>query len=609
MDVRPVPARLVVREGLRHLLDGLQSSFELLEGLNDYVAVYDREGTIVSGNRKAGLLIGRRPETLIGEDFKIHVVPAEHERVQAAFSTILRGEATPEFETRFLHADGTEIHVLARLLPATHDGEIVGVYGIGTDLRAQRAIERVFANNAQKFRSLFEHHTDAIAIADVQGRFAAINIAAEQLTGYLNEEVVHKPINMLFAVDDGEVNMRLDEVARSHESTRYTLRLKRKDGSQVVVEGETIPIIVDGIVTGFFAVSRDVTERRRVAAEIAVQSQRIHQLYRVASAVRATPEEQVIGALQLGLQELGFEWGYIARLVDGILTVTHSVGDYCEFGVGYSQRLEETMMRHAIAQNAIFIAEDLSQAPWSTDKSGRAEKYLSFVGIPIRFDGGPGAIGFLGSKPRLLTQTDREYIVAIVALATASVERGLHHDRLDALAFHDTLTDLPNRLLFTDRLEQKLNSAKRRKRSFAVLYIDFDRFKDVNDTYGHAVGDAFLIEMARRFLTASRESDTVARIGGDEFVILQPEITDAENAMEFASRLIETTLEPMVIGEVTLQPSISIGVSIYPHDGTNAQTLLQNADTALYRVKAAGRNGFALYEPQMEARPRPRGTT
>jgi len=199
--------------------------------------------------------------------------------------------------------------------------------------------------------------------------------------------------------------------------------------------------------------------------------------------------------------------------------------------------------------------------------------------------------------------------VAIVALATASVERGLHHDRLDALAFHDTLTDLPNRLLFTDRLEQKLNSAKRRKRSFAVLCIDFDRFKEVNDTYGHAVGDAFLVEMARRFLGASRESDTVARIGGDEFVILQPEITDAENAMEFASRMIETTLEPMAIGEVTLQPSISIGVSVYPHDGTDAQTLLQNADTALYRVKAAGRNGFGLYEPEMEARPRPRGTT
>jgi len=220
MDVRPVPARLVVREGLRHLLDGLQSSFELLEGLNDYVAIYDREGTLVSGNRKAGLLIGRRPETLIGEHFKNHVVPAEFERLQIAFSTILRGETVPEFETRFLHADGTEIHVLARLLPATHDGEIVGVYGIGSDMRAQRAIERVFVNNAQKFRSLFEHHTDAIMIADVQGRFAAINMAAEKLSGYLNEEVVHKPINLLFAVDDGEANMRLDEVASSHESTR-----------------------------------------------------------------------------------------------------------------------------------------------------------------------------------------------------------------------------------------------------------------------------------------------------------------------------------------------------------------------------------------------------
>jgi len=142
MDARRVPAKLVVREGLRHLLDGLQSSFELLGGLHDYVAVYDRDGTIVFGNREAGLLVGRRPETLVGEHFKIHLVPAEAERVQTLFSAILRGEMVPEFETCFLHADGTEIHVLARLLSATHDGEIVGVCGIGTDLQAQCAIER-----------------------------------------------------------------------------------------------------------------------------------------------------------------------------------------------------------------------------------------------------------------------------------------------------------------------------------------------------------------------------------------------------------------------------------------------------------------------------------
>lgn len=606
MVARPRVPRSVNRDGLQLLLGSLRSSFALIEGLNDCVLILAPDGSLVAANRKAIATLADPSADFIGLPLDALVVPGDLNRLHSALAAVERGETIHDFEMTLVAAEGPPVETLARLLPATFDGEIVGIYVIAADLGAQRSIERVFANNAQKFRSLFEHHTDAILIVDAKGRFASINIAAEQMSGFLNEEVVHKSIGMLFPEVESEARSRA--VSQRRESSRFSLRLRCKDGAFVDVEGETIPIIIDDVVNGFFAVCRDVTERRRAASEFARQNHRIHQLYRIASSMKATPEEQITGALDLCLKELGFEWAYIGRIDDGMLTVMHSVGESDEFRVGMSGPLSDTMMRHAIAEDAIFVVEDLSQPPWVNDRSGRAARYGAFVGVPILFDGKPGAVGLLSNGPRTIAQTDREYIVSVVALATASVKRGLQHERLDALAFNDTLTSLPNRLLFMDRLEQQLNFAKRHKRSFATHYIDFDRFKSVNDTYGHAVGDAFLIEMAKRFLRVARESDTVARLGGDEFVILQPEITDAEHATEFASRLISATREPLVIGEVTLDPSISIGISVYPHDGSNAESLLKNADTALYCVKAAGRDDFALYDAVMEARPRPRGT-
>ena len=607
MDVLSPSSRSVNRDGLNLLLGDLRSSAELFEGLNDCVVLYAPDGCWMACNRKAAQLVGHEPAELLGQQLGHFIPEKEKARVTSLFEAALRGEPLPELETHLVHADGSNLEVLLRLIPATFEGEIVGVYGIASDLRAQRSIERVFANNAQKYRSLFEHHTDAIVIVDTLGRLGAINIAAEELMGYLNEEVVHQSVEMMFERDVPGLTKGVLAATKHTESTRYVLPLRRKDGTQVDVEGETIPIIIDGLVTGFFAVSRDVTEREIAAEELATKSRRIHHLYRIASSVKATPDEQIASALELGLEELGYEWAHIGRVEDGILTITHSVGADNEFEVGSTQVLDQMLVRHAIASSQMLVIEDLSQPPWSNDRSRGSKNYGSFVGVPIHFDGAPGVVSLYGLRPRSLTETDRDYIAAIVALATTSVARGLHHERLDALAFADTLTGLPNRLLFMDRLEQQLNFAKRQKRSFAVLYIDFDRFKPVNDTYGHAIGDAFLIEMAKRFLKVARESDTVARIGGDEFVILQPEITDAERATEFASRLLAATREPLVMGDVTIVPSISIGISVYPHDGTNSETLLGNADTALYCVKAAGRDDFALYDPKMEARPRPRG--
>ena len=160
------------------------------------------------------------------------------------------------------------------------------------------------------------------------------------------------------------------------------------------------------------------------------------------------------------------------------------------------------------------------------------------------------------------------------------------------LALHDPLTGLPNRRLLEDRIEHTLQHSARVRGKSAILYLDLDGFKAINDTYGHAYGDEILKLVAARLVNASRKEDTVARIGGDEFVIVLGNLAGKGDAREPAAKLIEVISEPYFINDLTLRLSTSIGISIYPDDATTVDALLSAADTALYEAKRAGKNRF-----------------
>ena len=165
-------------------------------------------------------------------------------------------------------------------------------------------------------------------------------------------------------------------------------------------------------------------------------------------------------------------------------------------------------------------------------------------------------------------------------------------EQLEHMAQHDQLTGLPNRFLLNDRLQQALLLAKRRRSRFAVLYLDLDGFKLVNDTYGHEAGDAVLVEVAKRLLACTRESDTVARLGGDEFTVLMTEIQEEGNVERVASLIVKTLSEPIPLADKACEIGVSIGIALYPEDGETPDALLSRSDAALYRVKGQGRNGF-----------------
>lgn len=181
-------------------------------------------------------------------------------------------------------------------------------------------------------------------------------------------------------------------------------------------------------------------------------------------------------------------------------------------------------------------------------------------------------------------------------------ERRAAEERIRHLAHHDQLTGLPNRALFQDRLALALGIAERQGLGLAVLCLDLDRFKEVNDSHGHPVGDALLVEVARVLADAVGTSDTVARLGGDEFAILQVGAEQPEAAAQLAERLVALLSRPLAAGGVGLEIGVSVGVALFPHDGREAGELLVKADHALYRAKSEGRGGFRMFEPGMESR-------
>jgi diguanylate cyclase (GGDEF)-like protein/PAS domain S-box-containing protein len=180
-------------------------------------------------------------------------------------------------------------------------------------------------------------------------------------------------------------------------------------------------------------------------------------------------------------------------------------------------------------------------------------------------------------------------------------------ERLHYLAYYDGLTGLPNRRLFMDRLNMSISHARRDKLMLAVMFVDLDRFKLVNDTLGHKVGDGLLTDVTERMKGCLREGDTLARLAGDEFTVLLPVLPHPDAAANVAEKFLECFAQPLNIDGHELRITASIGIGVYPHDGDDADSLLHRADTAMYRIKESGRNGWLRYGAGMPARPLPGG--
>lgn len=245
----------------------------------------------------------------------------------------------------------------------------------------------------------------------------------------------------------------------------------------------------------------------------------------------------------------------------------------------------------------LYGPHNLSTTPFTTElrlrrgtqdgnNGARTPDYVTVTlhGIPI--------VGRGSAKGRYL---------GLYGVARDISERKRAEEIISFQAFHDQLTQLPNRVLFKDRLELAIAQCQRRSSSLAVMFIDVDRFKLVNDSYGHAEGDMLLRGIANRILSTLRRGDTLARLGGDEFTILLPDISQPEDAEIIGRKVLDALDEPLSLSHGEFRATVSVGISIYPRDGNTAEALTQHADIAMYQVKRSGKNGFRFFDPELNA--------
>ncbi|MEO8332370.1 MAG: diguanylate cyclase, partial [Gallionella sp.] len=200
-----------------------------------------------------------------------------------------------------------------------------------------------------------------------------------------------------------------------------------------------------------------------------------------------------------------------------------------------------------------------------------------------------------------LVRDEHDRLTHYVAVFSDISDRKSAEERMQHLAHYDVLTDLPNRALFSDRLQQGIAQAKRDKTRMALMFLDLDKFKPINDKLGHAVGDLLLKEVAKRLLNCVRESDTVSRIGGDEFVVLLPTIEAELDAMLVADKILHSLDQPFDLAGHSMDISVSIGLVVYPEHGSDERAITKNADIAMYYAKASGGNNAKLFRADMSA--------
>jgi diguanylate cyclase (GGDEF)-like protein/PAS domain S-box-containing protein len=413
----------------------------------------------------------------------------------------------------------------------------------------------------QRFRSLFETIACGVLVQGPQGEVLDANRAAEEILGVdLAEMRGHTSAELWDVEEEGYGKQRpaLIALATRRPVRNYTFRIRRRDGDLRWLQADSIPVIdQEGEPTQVVSSIIDVTERNRAEDALRESEERFRAVY----------DQAGIG---------------IARIsVEGKLEGANPA--LCQM-LGYTA--EELIGRDF---QDLVHADDFRGESWPDIVSGHKRSVQAEVRC-IRKDkatmwGNTTLTGVRGRDGK---------ITFLIGMIEDVTERRAQEAAIAHQAMHDALTDLPNRALLADRLHQAIRVAKREKHHLALLMMDLDHFKEVNDTFGHQAGDVLLRDVAARLRGELRGSDTVARLGGDEFAILLGKVETATAAAHTARKLLHALDAPFVVEGETVEIGASIGISMYPEHGGDADLLMRHADVAMYVAKRAG-TGYSIY--------------
>lgn len=539
----------------------------LFAGAPEAIVLVGEDGILHDVNPAAEDLLGWRREELVGRSVEV-IVPEASRAAHASYRSQYNENPAPRMHERQLAAlrkDGSVVPVDIRLSPIVEGGKHYTIANL-VDIEDRLAIEQALRESELRFRTAFDEAEMGMAIIDLDSRLEKVNAALVDLLGYSEKELVGHTLEEFTHPDDVEISRRANRKMRKSPAEAMSLekRYLRKDGTVVWVSAHSSTFRT-GAEEPLHFISQflDITERKQ-ALELLRQSEEKF--------------SKVFTMSPLGIT--------LTTLADGVFLEVNpefvSLSGYSREELIGKSAIDLGLWLHLAKREELVRRLRKGQGPFSLE-----------AGLRTR-EGQARTVQFFGS---LFEFEGRECLLAAILDIS---ERKVFQAELERQALYDPLTGLPNRTLFRDRLEHALDHVSRNGRSVGVIFLDIDRFKVINDTFGHAVGDELLTAVAQRLEQMIRHQDTFARLGGDEFAGLLENVGAMDEVVPVVERLAAAFEEPFKVAGRELRVSTSLGVTLSNSELAVAEDLLRFSDVAMYAAKREQGTRYHVFNPERD---------
>jgi len=565
--IRPLVHEKVLQNKIKTSETNYRSLFNLSL---DAISLSSIEGTMLDVNPAFCEMLGYSKEELLSKTYRDFTPPnwVETEDTDVRRQLLKHG-FTDVYDKEYIHKDGYLVPISIRLFgERDEDGDINKVWAIARNQLEQKTLMERVQDSEEHFQNLFHNSFDAIAYYRADDYCLMANQAYSDLIGYSVDEVrgMHPRDFTAPGWDENDAKLT-EQILTQGYSDVIEKEFVHKDGHIVPVSVRAFAVNKDGVRQGTWLIFRDISSYRKTLKRLGHSQQLLEQTGRLA---RVGGWEYEDGNHQLHFTNevfriLGLPTNFKGKMSDTLNLFSQE-----------SRYEIRASIEVALMLNTPFDIE--------VEYLGfKQSRWIRLTGRVRRDDNG------------------QKYIVGAIQDITdyKDIERQLTEskERMEHLAFHDPLTELPNRLLLNDRLRHAVNRAKRNSHELTFMLLDLDQFKVINDTLGHLAGDKFLLEVSRRLKETVRKDDTIARMGGDEFVVLL-EKCGLQHAKKIAASILETVAQPMRINHKDVHCTASIGIVVYPTHGHDSSAMYQLADSAMYEAKARGKN-FMVFASEL----------
>jgi len=533
----------------------------IVELSEDAIFLAGVDGVIQSWNPGSVALLGYTVEQAVGHHASMLLRPGREEAMQGFLKHVRTGEKVRDVESVFVRRDGSLVEVRISVAPlADANGEFVAFLAIFRDLSERNRQEAALRAKETSYQKLVETAHEGIWMVDVEDRSTFVNQHMADLLGYSVEEMLGRSPSDFYFSEAGRLE-RDQHRKRSLEGIKESRDVvyRRRDGEPLWAVVATTPILGDGKrIEGTLAMVSDITARVKAEESLRASERLFRSLFNESPAgqILSSSDRKIVAVNRAFCEMTGYtEAEILQNGWDAITPADDQAGIFAAFERLWSGEVDTMQMeRRYRRKDGSWLWGHVGVARVADD-SGRARYVIDQV----------------------QDISDRK-----------QAQQALEHQ-----ALHDALTGLPNRVLARDRLDQAILLARRQQTRVALLIIDLDHFKEVNDTFGHQAGDQLLRQVGERFMAELRETDTVARLGGDEFAIVLL-AADADAAGVVAAKLLAALERPFVVEGQALDVGASIGIAVYPDHSDTADSMLRRADIAMYVAKRSRRT-HAIY--------------